>query len=104
MEIQEPLTPPRIVSFDSDEACSLPAPVDRTVSRTLTYLMIVHMEEVLDRGSLLTDHLPLSRLNKKRETTCKHRFVDDAREGGGQPSKSSGIDAIHRGLEDNDTV
>ena len=37
--------------------------MERTLWLSLTYLVIVHIEEVLDRGALLTDHLPLGVLS-----------------------------------------
>lgn len=76
VEIPEPLPPPRVPSSDSDDPYSPPAPVERKVWRTLTYNCIVHVEEVLDRGPLMTDFVPLgsSDEDEDEDTTRLHEF------------------------------
>jgi hypothetical protein len=40
----------------------------------LTYAYIVHIEEVLDRGPLLTDYLPLGPVDEDEDTMRNHEF------------------------------
>ena len=80
-----------------------------------TYPVIVHIEEVLDGGSLLTDHLSLSFVDDNWDTTRMHRFpvwlgwIDSTGLGGktessGQEYDDLGMVELDGGLEDDTTI